>query len=360
MRMMSPVFAVGGPRGIAVPVSLSVHEGALGRVPEVVRELGLESMRLLVVSGPGPSKTFGEQIFDTLSPAPERYLVRGNRREDVVGMDVFCAQREIEGIIAVGGGRVLDVCKMAGRHRNLPVLVVPTALSSDCISSPVAVIQETGGSASLAAQMPVGVVIDLEVVKQCPRRVLLAGLGDLLSNLSASLDWDLAVSEGQDRWDGFADMLARQAAEQMLFLSAERLFERDGLVRLAEGLVMSGIAMAIAGSSRPCSGAEHLISHALDELALGEGSHGEQVALSLLYVQALRTALGLPGVPAEAEQLIRRSGLPTTPAAIGISRAEFLHALRRAPETRPGRFTVLSNPPSDDVLAAAFDKAFGA
>jgi glycerol-1-phosphate dehydrogenase [NAD(P)+] len=359
MRLWSPTFLVGGPREIAVPVSLTVDEAAVERIATVVQEVGLENARVLVASGPGPSKAFGEKIYNRLDPSPERYLVRANRREDVVGLDVFCAQHNIEGLVAVGGGRVIDVCKMVAKHRNFPVLVVPTALSSDCISSPVAVIQEVDGSVSVPAQMPVGVMIDLDVVRHCPRAVLLAGLGDLLSNLSASLDWQLAVDEGMDRWDGFADMLARQAAEQVLFLQPDKVFERDGLVRLAEGLVMSGIAMAIAGSSRPCSGAEHLISHAIDELKVGKGSHGQQVALGVLYVQALREELGLPLVAREAEQLIRQSGLPKDPSAISVSREDFTRALERAPATRPGRYTVLSEQWPEEVLARAYERAFG-
>jgi glycerol-1-phosphate dehydrogenase [NAD(P)+] len=356
---VTPAYALGAPREIAVPVSLTVDEGAVRRVPDVVREVGLEALRLIVASGPGPSGTFAEAVRRTLEPVPERYVVHGNRGEDVVELDVHCAQRHVEGLVAVGGGRVIDVCKMVARQRGLPVLVVPTALSSDCISSPVAVIREAGHSSSLPAQMPVGVVIDLDVVRHCPRPVLLAGLGDLLSNLSASLDWQLAVDAGQDRWDGFADMLARQAAEQVLFLEPGRVLERDGLVRLAEGLVMSGIAMAIAGSSRPCSGSEHLISHALDELHMGHGSHGQQVALALLYVQALRAELGLPLVAQAAVRLVRAAGLPAVPQAIGVSREDFRRALEVAPATRPGRYTVLSGDVPAAVHQRAYERAYG-
>ncbi len=359
MRVMwSPTFLVGGPREIAVPMNLTVEAAAIQRVSSVIRDVGLEGARLVVASGPGPSKPFGEQIYGALAASPERYLVRGNRREDVVGLDVFCAQHNIEGIIAVGGGRVIDVCKMVARHRNFPVLVVATALSSDCISSPIAVIREIDSSVSVPAQMPVGILIDLDVVKHCPRDVLLSGLGDLLSNHSASLDWQLAVRAGNDRWDGFADMLSRQAAEQVLLLEPEELFARDGLVRLAEGLVMSGIAMAIAGSSRPCSGSEHLVSHALDQLRLGTGSHGQQVALGVLYVHALREELGLPTVPHDVVRIIRTSGLPTTPEDVGVCRTDFLRALAHAPSTRPGRYSLFSEPRPLEVLEKAYQRAF--
>lgn len=343
---------------VAVPISLTVDDRAVQRLPTIIEAVGLGGTTLLVASGPGPSRELGDRVHGHLGQPADRYLVQGNGRDDVIALDVHCARNGVEGLIAVGGGRVIDVCKAVARQRDLPVLVAPTALSSDGIASPVAVIRELERSVSLPARMPIGVLIDLEMVRGCPRRVVLSGLGDLLANLSASLDWQLAIRAGTDTWDGFADILARQAAEQVLFLEPEVLFERDGLVRLAEGLVMSGIAMAIAGSSRPCSGAEHLISHALDGLGFGCGTHGEQVALGVLYLQALRTRFELPCVAPEALELIRASGLPCSPAAISVSRDAFLTAIRHAPATRPGRYTILSEDHDTEILKEAFDQAF--
>ncbi len=358
MRTVSQLRSASAPRGISVPISLVVGDSAVQAIPAVLREVELSGLGLLVVSGSGASKHWGERVYECIDFPVERHFVQGNTREDVVRLDVCCAERGIEGLIAVGGGRVIDVCKAAAKHRGLPVLVVPTALSSDCIASPISVIRDGNVAASLPARMPLGVIIDLALVEDCPRPLLLSGLGDLLSNLSASLDWQLAVEAGEDRWDGFADILARQAAEQVLFLQPDKVFERDGIVRLAEGLVMSGIAMEVAGSSRPCSGAEHTISHAIDALGLGHGSHGEQVALGVLYVQALRKRLGLAAGADEAVRMIRTCGLPRSPADIGVSRDQFLQAVRQAPSTRPDRFTVLSASHSARLLEDVFEDAF--
>ena len=52
---------------------------------------------------------------------------------------------------------------------------------------------------------------------------------------------------------------------------------------IVEGLISAGVASCIAGSSRPCSGAEHLVSHALDKLAPGIGLHGEKCGIRFYY-----------------------------------------------------------------------------
>ncbi len=115
--------------------------------------------------------------------------------------------------------------------------------------------------------------------------------------------------------------------------------------------------MGLAGNSRPCSGSEHVISHAIDYLHVGQGLHGEQVALGALYVQALREEKGLPKLADRAVEMIR-SRLPTSPEVIGISKGQFLEAVRFAPRTRPNRYTVLSQPHSDDFLDHVYELAF--
>ena len=114
-----------------------------------------------------------------------------------------------------------------------------------------------------------------------------AGLGDLLANRSAVRDWRLAAAAGAD-----SRRRLRRAARrvgQRAGVRHRRVEPRqpDGpgralLERLLDGLVLSGLAMEIAGSSRPCSGSEHLVSHAIDRLYPGTAQHGEQVALGSL------------------------------------------------------------------------------
>ncbi|HEY2193912.1 MAG TPA: iron-containing alcohol dehydrogenase, partial [Actinomycetospora sp.] len=111
------------------------------------------------------------------------------------------------------------------------------------------------------------------------------------------------------------------------------------LVVLAEALVLSGIAMTAAGSSRPCSGADHEILHAIDRLFPGAGQHGELAGLGALFAASLRD--DGDRAFADLDACLRRHRLPRHPGDVGLTDEQFATAVRAAPATRPDRFTVL-------------------
>ena len=118
------------------------------------------------------------------------------------------------------------------------------------------------------------------------------GIGDAISNLSAIADWRLAERERGEEVDGVAVTFARIAATSIVH--REDGIDDDGfLIALAEALVLSGLAMATAGSSRPCSGSDHEILHAIDHLFPGTANHGELAGAASLFTSFLRQDDGL-------------------------------------------------------------------
>jgi glycerol-1-phosphate dehydrogenase [NAD(P)+] len=198
-------------------------------------------------------------------------------------------------------------------------------------------------------------VVDPDVISQAPLRTRRAGVGDLLSNLTAIADWQLADAAGQDRFDAYSALIAESAARPVLDVGT--LSGPADHELLAKGLLLSGLAMAAAGTSRPCSGAEHLVSHSLDRL-LGEraGLHGEQVALGCL----ISAAAHLSPLLDRLRELFQRVGLPVTPAELGITDEEMLEAILRAPATRPERYTILNtHAQTTDDAVLLMKEAFG-
>ena len=275
--------------------------------------------------------------------------------EEALALAAETITAEATTLIAVGGGRVIDTVKLAAARTGTELVSVPTAISHDGISSPVAsLFAEDGKRHSYAAAMPAGIVVDISVIGAAPARTLRAGLGDLVSNLTAILDWQLAQRAGRERFDAYSAMIAENAARSVLDLSD--LESPQSHERLAKGLLMSGLAMATAGTSRPCSGAEHLISHALDAL-LGQDAamHGEQVALGAL-VSA--TAHG-SSLLTTLTDLYARLGLPMRPSELSISTEDMQRAVQAAPATRKGRYTILSERDlSTSAVAQLLDEAF--
>ena len=144
---------------------------------------------------------------------------------------------------------------------RLPYYAVPTSLSNDGFCSPQSSLTIRGKRRSLPAALPFGVVIDTAVCRDAPRILTLSGVGDLVAKFTAVRDWKLAFHATGEPVDDFAALLSDGSIHAYLSHPA---FDLEGIRLLATALMLNGIAMEICGSSRPASGSEHLISHALD------------------------------------------------------------------------------------------------
>src|SRR4030095_6851708 len=103
--------------------------------------------------------------------------------------------------------------------------------------------------------------------------------------------------------------------------------------------MLNGIAMEVCGSSRPASGSEHLISHALDAVSTRPRLHGLQVGVASYLVSLLQ------GENSDAiAALFDVTGFWEAIAADPFCRGEWGEALRLAPTIKEGYFTVLSIP----------------
>lgn len=326
-------------RTIEIPRLMHVGPDCLDELASLLADF--DTNRICVGSGDGPSLAFAERVVAGLDAASVEVTHRSGlqgRLDQAAELAARVIKDDVSLLVAVGGGRVIDTVKLAAARTGTDFVSAPTTISHDGISSPVAsLVPKDGHRRSYAATMPAAIVVDLAVISSAPPRTLRAGAGDLISNLTAILDWQLADRRDEGTYDAFAAMIAESAAHPLLRI--EELSEPESHELLAKGLLLSGLAMAAAGTSRPCSGAEHLISHSLDAL-LGEASamHGEQVALATLFSAA---AHGSP-LLGPLSRLYERVGLPRRPADLGIPVEELERAIMAAPATRPERYTILT------------------
>jgi glycerol-1-phosphate dehydrogenase [NAD(P)+] len=325
---------------VAIPRVLDVGSGALGGLGQTLRRAEFPLERVLLVQGRGASVALAMVARRALTEAGASlevcYGTLGTHEEaDALGREATHSGASL--VVGVGGGRVIDVAKVVALRSGRDVVSVPTSIASDGICSPIASLKDRAGSRqSVPARMPAGIVLDTDVVASAPFETRTAGLGDLLSNLVASLDWRLAGERDAEAYDPYSALIAESAARPALAL--EDLCRIDALDLLAKGLILSGLAMATAGTSRPCSGAEHLISHSLDHLLGAQAQlHGRQVALGAL-VAATAHGSDLAG---QFRAVFGRCGLPTHPEHLGLPVDLVAEAVRRAPTMRPGRYTVL-------------------
>lgn len=242
-------------------------------------------------------------------------------------------------VIGYGGGKVLDVAKLAAGRGRVKFLSFPTILSNDGIASPVAVIKSRDGiPVSHLTRPPWGVMVDIAVVQRAPLRHLRAGIGDLISNLSAVFDARLAKQRGFGYVNDYALSLAEAGPALLLDLGKQGIKHREFLIKLTEGLAQSGLAMGIAGSSQPASGSEHKISHSLDRfLPWARNLHGEQVGIACLFTMALQGNHYLPRV----RQFYRQINFPLRLNYLGLTPEIFVRVVQQALAIRPERYTIL-------------------
>jgi glycerol-1-phosphate dehydrogenase [NAD(P)+] len=347
-------------RQVGTPLTIDIGPGAVAGLAPLLADRRISSGgHVAVIVGPG----LGEEIAATLRPQLENgeiWDVAGGSVQ--VGAELATRLRAgfYDAVVGIGGGRTLDAAKYAASLSGLAMVAVATSLAHDGIASPVASLDdEAGRKASYGVQMPIAVVVDLDYVRRSEPAMRRSGIGDAVSNLSAIADWRLAEQERGEAVDGVAVTFARVAATSIIH--REDGIGDDGfLIALAESLVLSGLAMATAGSSRPCSGGDHEILHAIDHLFPGTAHHGELAGAASLFTSFLRRDEGLArGI----DDCLRRHALPRTPSDLGLSEEEFVQAVVRAPGTRPDRFTILEHLALDEAAVrravAEFRDAYG-
>jgi glycerol-1-phosphate dehydrogenase [NAD(P)+] len=239
-----------------------------------------------------------------------------------------------DAIIGVGGGKALDVAKYVAFLAHLPYFAVPTSLSNDGFCSPQSSLTVENRRRSLPAAIPFGVVLDTEVCLRAPEILWLSGVGDLAAKLTAVADWKLAFHAKGEPVDDFAALLSDATVFQFI---ARPVRDTEGVKLLGSALMLNGIAMALCGSSRPASGSEHLISHALDAHSARPRLHGLQVGVATYLISCLQGQ--------NSEQIGRlfdATGFWHAIAADPFQRSEWIEAARIAPTVKQGFYTVLS------------------
>lgn len=343
-------------RMLLSPLFIDIRAGAVSGLGELLSDRRISADgHVAVAVGPGQ----GEQVVEAIGPSlgnAEIFMVSGGSLEAAGDLQAELRGKNYDALVGIGGGQTLDVAKYAATRLALPMVAVATNLAHDGIASPVSSLLHEGGKGSFGVVLPMAVVVDLDYVRTSPARMVLSGVGDVVSNLTAIEDWRLAARERGEPVDGLAVTFARTAAESMLHRTDG--LESDGfLTALAEALVLSGMAMAAAGSSRPSSGADHEIMHAIDSLYPGTANHGELAGVGALFSAFLREDELL------AEQIdtcLRRYALPRCPADLELSDEQFAQAVSYAPQTRPDRYTILEHLDLDPAAVQERVDAFSA
>ncbi len=328
---------------IRLPRSVLIGHGVTEELATVIQELH-PGVDVLVVTSQTPRQVIGEQLLDDLTDAGIAVDVVEIGSASPSAIDTVSdrlTESDATLLVGIGGGRVIDVTKLVSHNASTPFISVPTAASHDGIVSSRASIPDGDTRHSVAARPPTAVVADTSIIAEAPWELTTAGSADIISNYTAVTDWRLAQRLKNVPYSEYAAALSEMTAE-LLIADADSIKAglEDSAWVVTKALVSSGVAMSIAGSSRPASGAEHLFSHQLDRLAPGAALHGHQVGVGAIMTAYLQW--GDNGVWTELRDALDTIGAPTTAAALGIDDDTVVTALSSAHEIRD-RYTILGD-----------------
>lgn len=338
---------------IEFPLALEVVADAQEMV-QAVRRILHRHTRIALITGKTHSRYYAEKLGASLQDKALTVVhIQNSTVDEVYSTERTVRRDNIEYIVAIGGGKVADFAKRLSYISNTPLMSIPTIIANDGMISPVAVLDDENQSISIPGKIPDSVIVDLSEIKGAPEKYLLSAACDIVTNLSATNDWK--------RFDALTNSshylayyMSRMAAHNVIDCNCNVINIRsDQFMRsIIFGQVLSGVAMALAGSSRPCSGSEHLISHALDALKVGiDTLHGQKVGI------ASRFSLFLQGAHTkEISDFFQKFNVgKVLPGCEKMSHQEMQKVFSRARTMRPGRKTILDDYSDRDLASRYFD-----
>ena len=262
---------------VACPCGLT-HHIAVREV--ILGERALEASRelLLRLHGPRPSLwVLSDERTEAAAGARWKSLASGGRvastvlpadprpvptMELVVELGSTVRELAPELLVGVGSGVVSDLVKRVSLDTGVPNWCVATAPSVDAYSSATSAIRVGGHHLAVPSRPSDVIVCDLDVMREAPPQMFLAGLGDLLGKFLAHLDWNLSRMITREHLCEPLASLALGSARLALAAAREQARDPRAAVRsLTDAILVSGFAMQALGSSRPAASAEHTVAH---------------------------------------------------------------------------------------------------
>lgn len=323
---------------LVLPRRIDIGEDNMDQIGAFVHSLVGDQI-VSLVSGPQVRKILGDTVEESLSEAGLRgvwHMPEDNDLKSIQSIQDEIRKSHSGVVVGIGGGRSVDIAKMPAMNLGIPCVSVPTAASHDGIASPFVSIRDDIPH-SISVDAPLGVFVDVNVIKRAPNRLLASGCGDLVANIIAVQDWQMGHRMTGEYYGVYSANLATMSAN--MIMENSKRFAQEGVDTrmIVEALISAGVASCIAGSSRPCSGAEHLFSHALDGIAPGQGLHGEKCGIGSIMMAKLHN-LDWQKIASALQDM----GAPITAKQVGLNKEDIIEALVTAQSLRPGRYTILA------------------
>jgi len=270
-----------------------IEKGAIAHLKEICENF----KNILIVADENTFGAAGEKTVAALEGKKTEKVIFTGKTVLVPNEEAINAVTEklggIDMIVGIGSGVIQDLCKYVSFYNNVPYLVVATAPSMDGYASDGAAMITGGMKVTYKAGLPRAIIADTDVLCNAPIDMIKAGYGDIIGKFSALNDWKLSKCINNEYFCDWIYNLTSEQIDRTLRLAKGILERREESIRtLMEALVIIGILMSFAGSSRPASGSEHHLSHFFEITGIIDNTeyfpHGIDVAYSTIITTELR------------------------------------------------------------------------
>lgn len=325
-------------RQINIPSLLKIGEGKLEKIGKYLSDR--KYLKVALFFSDGIEELFGAALCGSL----EKYNIQVVHKKIIDDINIenvihtaFKIPKETDVLLGIGGGKALDYSKYCAHVLSLPFISIPTSISNDGFCSSNASLIVEGRRQSVKATIPYGVVIDLDIIKSSPEGCIYSGIGDLISKYTALWDWKQAFLKGLDEYNDFSSLVSLNSVQLFMGYQHTDIRNIELLYNLANTLLMSGVAMEVCGSSRPASGSEHLISHALDKISDKPKMHGLQVGVATYLCSILQN-----NQSDTIRKFIVNTGFVDYMKEHPLDKKDFLEAISLAPSMKQSYYTIFS------------------
>jgi len=338
-----------------LPRKILVGDNVISDLGNFITDIDNKISNVVIISG----ETVRNKIEKNINKSLEKYRIKNYWvvRKDASFETVSRIKIEIEElkpdiILGIGGGKSVDVGKMIAYSTRKSFISIPTSASHDGISSPFVSLKGSNKPHSIKVNTPIGILADIKLISEAPCRLLSSGCGDLIGKITAVKDWELARDDNNEYFGSYAANLANMSAK-IIIENSNKLVNRAHIRTIVEALISAGVASCIAGSSRPCSGSEHLFSHALEYVSNSNcGLHGERVGIGTIIMSKIH------GLDHEIIiKTLENIRAPTTAKEIDVAEEQIIKSLLIAQSLRPERYTILNKIKMDHDSARTIAKS---
>lgn len=325
-------------KAINIPSLLKIGSGKIAKIGKYLSDR--KFMKTAIFFSEGIENIVASKLYSGL----EKFSIEIIHKDTISDINIenaihtaFKIPTGIDVLIGIGGGKALDYSKYCAHILKLPFISVPTSVSNDGFCSPNASLLVAGKRKSVKSYMPYGIVADIDIISSAPLNSMYSGIGDTISKITALWDWKQAFLKKFEDFNDFAGLMAHNSLDIVYESKNLNINDKEFKYKMVNSLVLSGIAMEIAGSSRPASGSEHLISHALDTITEKPKTHGLQVGIATYLCSLLQD-----NNSENIKNFLLKTGFIDFVKQDPLNKENFIEALKLAPSIKQNYYTILS------------------